>query len=50
MSDDKLSPEVKEMFNKGAIAVTTINGKLAPWSPFGISPDPKDFSKPKESK
>lgn len=31
--------QVKEAFDNGALAVTTINGKMSPWTPFGMSHD-----------
>ena len=38
---------VKEKFDKGAQVVTMIDGKLAPWTPFGMEPDLKNFSRGK---
>jgi len=40
----------KEYFDKGAKVVTFIDGKLAPWTPFGMEPDLKNFSRGRESK
>lgn len=39
MSEEDKSPEeyVKEAFDAGALAITLINGKPAPWAPFGLS-------------
>lgn len=43
----RMKKVTKEQFDKGAQVVTFIDGKLAPWTPFGIEPNLKNFSRGK---
>jgi hypothetical protein len=35
------------IFDEMPLAMTMLNGKPAPWSPFGVEPDPRTFSRNK---
>lgn len=53
MKDYKCSPcaeaeFVKNGFSDGALAISVIEGRQAPWTPFGVEPDPKKFSRGKK--
>lgn len=34
---------MEDFTNENILAMTFINGKPAPWSPFGVEPNPRDF-------
>jgi sugar/nucleoside kinase (ribokinase family) len=42
---DKVADYIKNAFAKGAKAVTILNGKPAPWTPFGMDVDPREFTR-----
>jgi hypothetical protein len=44
---EEKTPEeyIKEAFDAGALAITLINGKPAPWTPFGMEPDIRNFTR-----
>lgn len=41
--------KVRKAFENGALAVTIIDGKMAPWTPFGVEVNPREFSRGKQA-